>query len=60
MTPGEKRARVYDFTQEKKIKENSLSPSGYISAIVSAHERLNYPSKMSQLVNGSRSIEQIE
>lgn len=40
--------------------KNSLSPSGYISGIVREDERVNDPSKMSQLVNGLRSIEQIE
>lgn len=50
--------------QEKKkydiSPKNRLSPSGYISGIVREDERVNDPSKMSQLVNGLRSIEQIE
>lgn len=51
--------------QEKKKRydispKNRLSPSGYISGIVREDERVNDPSKMSQLVNGLRSIEQIE
>lgn len=49
------RKKKYDISPK-----NRLSPSGYISGIVREDERVNDPSKMSQLVNGLRSIEQIE
>lgn len=50
-----KKKKKYDISPK-----NRLSPSGYISGIVREDERVNDPSKMSQLVNGLRSIEQIE
>lgn len=50
-----KKKKKYDISPK-----NRLGPSGYISGIVREDERVNDPSKMSQLVNGLRSIEQIE
>lgn len=43
------------------IKKHKIAPvPRYISGIVREDERVNDPSKMSQLVNGLCSIEQIE